>query len=184
MYQSKTYFHAALKIIGLLTIIWSLTQIAPVISQFYSVYNQPDIMPVNDLSHYRFSLIFQVVYPILLFVIGIYLLKSGDAIVQLAFRDLNEKNEDQISLLFFLFMKLAGLVLIIYSLPKTFQIISNVIFFSSAQIVDISDQMQFIVPHLVTTFINLLLGIYLLRSGNIFYKIGFTKEEDTNDLTE
>lgn len=184
MFPPKTFFQAALKIIGVLTIIWSFTQVAPVISQFYSVYNQPDIMPANDLSHYRFSLIFQVMYPILLLVIGIYLLKSGDAIVQLAFRDLNEENEDKISVLFFLFMKLTGLILIIYSLPKTFQIISNVIFFSSAQVVDISEQLIFIVPQLVTTVINLLFGLYLLRSGKVFYKFGFTDQEDTNDETE
>jgi len=178
VYQPKTYFEAGLKIIGVLTIIWSFTQVTPVILQFYSVYNQPDMMSDNDLSYYRFSLIFQVMYPILLFVIGIYLLKSGRFIIQLAFRNLNDAKDDGIAMLFILFMKLAGLTLIIYSLPKAFQIISSVMFTSSVYGIDTSDQTRFISQHVVTTVINLLLGLYILRSGKIFYKLGFTKNNE------
>jgi len=178
MYQPKTYFEAGLKIIGVLAIIWSFTQVTPVILLFYSVYNQPDMMAGNDLSYYRFSLIFQLMYPILLFVIGIYLLRGGKSIVQMAFRDLNGAKDDGIGMLFVLFMKLAGLALIIYSLPRTFQIISNVMFTSSVFGVDTSDQTNFILQHVVTTVVNLLLGFYLLRSGKIFYKLGFAKHED------
>lgn len=184
MFQAKSFFQVSLKIIGLLTIIWSFTQVVPVVFQFLSVYNQPDMMPDNDLMYYRFSLIFQVMYPILLLVIGIYLLKGGEAIVELAFRNSNEKNGDGIGLWFVLFMKLAGLALIIYSLPKTFQIISNIMFVSSAQAVVTSEQTKFIVQHLAATVINLLFGLYLLRSGKLFYKLGFPRQEDTNDKTQ
>ncbi|WP_077324780.1 hypothetical protein [Virgibacillus siamensis] len=183
MFQPKTFFQAGLKIIGVLTIVWSFAQVAPVIFQFFSVYNQPDMMSGNDLKYYRFSLIFQVVYPILLLVIGIYLLKGGAAITEMAFRYSNEKNEDRIGLLFVLFMKLAGLALIIYSLPKTFQIISNIMFVSSVYGLDTSEQTKFILQNLVATVINLLFGFYLLMSGKIFYKLGFIKQ-NINDKTE
>lgn len=184
MYQVKTFFQAGLKLIGVLTIIWGFTQVVPVIFQFFSVYNQPDMMTGNDLRYYRFSLIFQVVYPILLLFIGIYLLKGGEAIVELAFHDSNEKNRDRTGLWFVLFMKLAGLALIIYSLPKTFQIISNIMFVSSVYSVGTSEQTKSIVQNLTSTIINLLLGLYLLRSGKVFYKLGFTGQEDSNNETE
>jgi len=167
-----------LKIIGVLTIVWSFVQVAPVVLQFYYVYNQPDMMPANDLSNYRISLLFQVVYPIVLLSIGIYLLKSGEALIRFAFRDWNEQNEEGIGQLFSLFMKLAGLVLLIYSIPTAFQLLSNVLFISSAKVIGTNNQMNYIVQHLVSTVINLLLGLYLLRSGKIFYKIGFTKKNE------
>lgn len=59
MFQPKAFFESGLKIIGVLTIIWSFTQITPVVFQFFSVYNQPDLMTNSDLSYYRFSLIFK-----------------------------------------------------------------------------------------------------------------------------
>lgn len=114
----------------------------------------------NELSYYRFPLIFQVVYPIVLFVIGLYLLKDGKSVAQIAFRGISEKNEESTSLLFVLFMKLAGLVLIIYSLPNAFQLISNILFTSSVNVVGTSEQTQFIVQHLVTTSI--------LTEGDLF----------------
>ncbi|OZM57717.1 hypothetical protein CIB95_04955 [Lottiidibacillus patelloidae] len=181
MFQPKTLFYAGLKIIGVLAIIWSLTLIFPVLFQFYSVYNQPNMMPGNDLSYFRFSLIFQVVYPILTFIIGIYLLSNGEAIVKLAFRDSNEKSTNEIGVLFVLFMKLAGLTLIIYAIPKAFQILSNVLFVSSVNVIDSSNQMKFIVQHFVTTTISLIFGFYLLRSGKIFYRLGFSKQEDADE---
>ncbi|MFD1929542.1 hypothetical protein ACFSFY_15980 [Sporosarcina siberiensis] len=180
MFQPKSFFIAGLKILGVLTIVWSFVQIAPVVLQFYYVYNQPDMMPANDLSNYRLSLIFQVVYPIVLVSIGVYLLKSGEALIQFAFRGWDEKNEEGIGQLFRLFMKLAGLVLIIYSIPTAFQLLSNVLFISSAKIIGTSNQMNYIVQNLVSTVVNLLLGLYLLRSGNIFYKIGFNNTKETD----
>jgi|SRR5699024_2436280 len=182
MFQPKSFFEAGLKILGILTMIWSLTHIAPVISQFFTIFNQPDFMSDNNLSYYRFSLIFQVLYPLILFIIGGYLLKSGKVVIDLAFRNLNTENEtdkDRVDLLFILFMKLAGLALIIYALPKTFQIISNIMFTSSVYGMDTSDQTQFIIENFVTTGVSLLFGFYLLRSGKIFYKLGFTKNKDT-----
>ncbi|UOQ83540.1 hypothetical protein [Gracilibacillus salinarum] len=179
MFQPKALFESGLKIIGVLTIIWSFTQITPVVFQFFSVYNQPDMMSNNNLSYYRFSLIFRVVYPIILFIIGMYLLKGGKAIVELAFREMYPKNEDKMGWLFFLFMKMAGLVLVIYALPKAFQLISNIMFTSSVNAIDTSEQTKFIVQNLVTTVINLVLGFYLLTSGKLFYKLGFS---NTNDV--
>jgi hypothetical protein len=183
VFQPKPFFHASLKIIGVLTIIWSLTQVVPVISQFYSVYNQPELMRGNDLMYFRFSLIFQVIYPILLFAIGFSLLRGGKAMVEWAFRDSDDEGDNTIGVLFTLFMKLAGLVLIIIAIPKAFQIISNLLFVSSANTVDTSNQVMFIAINLVTTIINLLLGFYLLRSGKIFYRLGFAKQNDEDDET-
>lgn len=176
MFQPKSFFIAGLKIIGVLTIIWSFTHVAPVVFQFYSVYNQPDMMPANDLSNYRVALLFQVVYPIVLFAIGVSLLKSGEALVQFAFRNWNEKNDESISSLFMLFMKLAGLALIIHSIPTAFQLLTNVLFTSSAKIIGTSEQMNFILQNLITTVVSLLLGLYLLRSGKVFYKLGFPEK--------
>src|SRR5699024_5096717 len=116
--------------------------------------------------------------------IGVYLLKSGKGVIQVAFNDPNEENEDSISSLFILFMKLTGLALIIYSLPKAFQLISNILFVSSVHIVGTGDRLEFILHNLVTTVISLLLGVYLLRSGKIFYRLGFAKQNDENDKIE
>lgn len=184
MPQANAFFQAGLKIVGVLTMIWGITHVIPVIFQFYSVYNQPDMMTGTDLSYYRFSLIFQVVYPILLFVIGVYLLRGGEAIVDLAFPVSGENMKDQMGVWFILFMKLAGLVLMIYAIPKSFQIISNIIFVSSATSVGTDEQTKFIVHNLAVTVINLLLGLYLLRSGKIFYKLGFTGQKDIHNETD
>lgn len=181
MFQPKALFHAGLKIVGVLTIIWSFMQVVPVVFQFFTVYNQPDMMSGNDLRHYRFSLIFQVVYPILLLVLGLYFVKSGQAIVQWAFRDADEEKEDKVGALFILFMKLAGLALMIYAIPKALQILSNIMFISSTNAVDTTEQMEFIIRNFVTVGINLLLGLYLLKSGKIFYKLGFANKEDADN---
>ncbi|MBR7554965.1 hypothetical protein ACFFJI_11740 [Allobacillus sp. GCM10007491] len=175
MVQPKALFESGLKIVGVLTIIWGLVHITPVVFQFISIYNQPDMMTNHNLSSYRFSLIFQVVYPVILLMIGIYLLKDGKAVIDMAFNNSSTKGENKISSLFCLFMKMAGLVLIIYSLPKAFQIISNLIFISSVNSVNTFEQTQFIVQNLVMSVINFVFGIYLLRSGKVFYKIGFSK---------
>jgi hypothetical protein len=178
MSQPKALFYAGLKIIGVLTIIWSFTHVVLVISQFYSVYNQPDMVTGNDLRYFRFSLIFQVIYPIILFGIGITLLKKGENIIRFAFRDSGEEGESHTAALFTLFMKLAGLILMIYAIPKAFQIISNIMFISSVSSLNTSSQTMFIIQNLAITVINLLLGYYLLRSGKIFYNLGFAKQED------
>ena len=175
MVPPKALFESGLKIVGVLTIIWGLVHITPVVFQFMSIYNQPDMMTNQNLSSYRFSLIFQVVYPVILLIIGFYLLKDGKAVVELAFNNLSAKDEDKIGSLFYLFMKMVGLVLIIYSLPKAFQTISNIIFTSSVNSVGTNEQTQFIVQNLVMVVIQFVFGFYLLRSGKIFYKIGFTK---------
>ncbi|GEN82562.1 hypothetical protein SLU01_08740 [Sporosarcina luteola] len=173
MLQPTAFFRAGLKIIGLLTIIWSLTHVISVVYMFYSIYNLSDMMTNSDLTNYRLSLVFQAVYPVLLLALGIYLLKSGEAIIQFAFRGSVEKGDDKAGELFMLFMKLAGLILIIYSIPKAFQLVSNIMFVSSAKLIDTSVQTEFIVQNLVITVIQLLLGVYLLKSGKLFYNLGF-----------
>src|SRR5690606_32790519 len=97
------------KLIGILTIVWSLTHVVTVVYSFYSIYNLSDLMSASDLTNYRLSLIFQAVYPVLLLALGIYLLKSGEAIIQFAFRGSEEKYDAKAGELFMLFMKLAGL---------------------------------------------------------------------------
>ncbi|MDN4607689.1 hypothetical protein [Sporosarcina highlanderae] len=173
MFQPTVFFQAGLKIIGVLTIIWSLTHVVSVVYSFYSIYNLSDLMTNVDLTNYRLSLIFQAAYPVLLMAFGIYLLKSGESIIQFAFRGADEKYGAMAGELFMLFMKLSGLVLIIYSIPKAFQLVANVMFVSSAKLVDTSVQMDFIIHNLVITVIQLLLGVYLLKNGKVFYKIGF-----------
>lgn len=173
MLQPLALFRAGLKLIGILTIIWSLTHVVTVVYTFYSIYNLSDLMSNSDLTNYRLSLIFQAIYPVLLFALGIYLLKSGEAIIQFAFRDTEEKYEAKAAELFMLFMKLAGLVLIIYSIPKAFQLVANTMFVSSAKLIDTTGQIEFIIHNLVITVIQLLLGVYLLKSGKVFYKMGF-----------
>ena len=180
MSQPTAFFRAGLKTIGVLTIIWSLTHAVSVVFGFYSIYNQSDLMNSSDLTYYRFSLVFQAVYPVLLFALGAYLLKSGESIIQLASRGLGEYSEDKVGELFMLFMKLAGLALIIYSLPNAFQIVGNILFVSSAKFADTGLQMEFIVHNLLLTVIQLVLGVYLLRSGKIFYNLGFVKQQDSN----
>lgn len=179
MFQPKSLFEASLKIIGVLTIIWSFTHIPPVIYKFVSVNNMSEMMANNDLTDYRFSLIFQVVYPVILFIIGVYLLVGAKALVRFAFHDLRSESDDNIRLLFGLFMKLGGLVLIIYALPKAFQIISSIMYLSSVSGLGMGEQTQYIAGNLVPTIIHLLLGLYLLRSGRIFYKLGFAKNSET-----
>lgn len=159
--------------IGILTIVWSLTHVVTVVYSFYSIYNLSDLMSASDLTNYRLSLIFQAVYPVLLLALGIYLLKSGEAIIQFAFRGSEEKYDAKAGELFMLFMKLAGLVLIIYSIPKAFQLVANIMFVSSAKLIDTNGQVEFIIHNLLITVIQLLLGVYLLKSGKVFYKMGF-----------
>ena len=181
MFQPISFFRAGIKIIGMLTIIWSLTHVVSVVFTFYSIYNQSDLMISSDLMYYRFSLVFQAVYPILLFGLGAYLLKSGEAIVRLAFRGSDEKSEDKVGELFILFMKLAGLALIIFSIPNAVQLVANFLFVSSATLIDTSFQKEFITQNFFITIVQLLLGVYLLRSGKIFYNLGFNKQNDTSE---
>ena len=114
----------------------------------------------------------------LLLVIGTYLLRNGDAVVQFAFRDSNEKQNGSIDTLFVLFMKLAGLGLIIYAIPETLQLISNATFAATVRGIDIHPQTDFIILHLASTLVKLLLGFYLLISGKIFYKLGFPDTQE------
>ncbi|MDW0117165.1 hypothetical protein QTL97_09470 [Sporosarcina thermotolerans] len=173
MFQPTALFQSGLKIIGVLTIIWGLTHVVTVVYSFYSILNLSELMSNSDLTNYRLSLIFQAFYPVLLLALGIYLLKSGEAIIQFAFRGSGEKYEAKTGELFMLFMKLAGLVLIIYSIPKAFQLVANVMFVSSAKLIDTTGQTEFIIHNLIITVIQLLLGVYLLKSGKVFYKMGF-----------
>lgn len=177
MFQPTAFFRAAVKIIGVLTIIWSFTHVVSVVYSFYSIFNLSGMMTNADLTNYRLSLIFQAVYPVILLALGIYFLKSGEAIIQFAFGSSFEKYEAKTEETFTLFMKLGGLVLIIYSIPTAFQLVANVMFVSSAKLIDTTTQTDFIIHNLVITVIQLLLGVYLLKSGKFFYKIGFSSNK-------
>ncbi|WP_262173571.1 hypothetical protein [Saccharococcus sp. Marseille-Q5394] len=178
MFQPTAFFRAGLKIIGMLTIIWSMTHAVTVVFAFNSIYTLSELMNHNDLMNYRLTLIFQAVYPVLLLALGVYLLKSGETIIQFAFRGSVEEQKDKEGELFMLFMKLAGLGLIIFSIPKAFQLVANIMFVSSTTLINTSAQMEFVLQNLIMTIVQLLLGVYLLRSGEVFYKIGFKNSSE------
>ncbi|HET7578072.1 MAG TPA: hypothetical protein VFK33_02240 [Bacillales bacterium] len=176
MTQAKAFFRAGLKIIGVLAILWALIHIAGVIYSFFSYFNEPGLMG-EALSTYRLSLLFQIAVPIVLFAIGWYLLKS-ESVLRFAFQDINEDIHTDIEKYFILFMKLAGLVLVVYAIPKVFQLIGNVIFITGTHgIFSGNQQIQVVTGSIVATVIELLLGFYLLGSGKLFRRIGFSETD-------
>src|SRR5699024_492983 len=99
-----------------------------IVFSIQSVFNASDMKDSVTLN-YRFSLLIQAISPLLLLLIGMYLLRGGQGIVNLAFRkQKHEKLHHQD--IFFLFMKIAGLGLLIVAIPDVFQIISDGVFAS------------------------------------------------------
>jgi hypothetical protein len=176
--QLKGVLTVAVKVIGVLTIIWLIPQLFQLVYSFFSMMNQPGMVPGDVVTGYRFSLLIQAVIPLLLFVIGLYLLRDGDAVIRFAFKGETESGETEKSVsyqsLFLLFTKMVGLVMIVYALPKFFQLVSKIIFITSVQsAVRLDEQITFIIQNAVSTFIYLIVGFYLLKSGKYFIRLAF-----------
>lgn len=169
-------FKAALKIVGVLTIIWSFTKIAEMATYFLSIYNDSALMQDHMLFSFRFSLLFMLLVPILLFIIGVYLLKNGESIIKLAFKEIPKPTENSVETVFRLFMKIVGFILIIVSIPKGLHFISAVIYASSIYSPDTNMMLEPILNHLIPAVVYFILGLYLLISGNLFYKLAFSKK--------
>jgi hypothetical protein len=179
----KGVLTVTIKVIGVLTMIWVIPQFFQLVYSFFSMMNQPGMVPGDVVTGYRLSLLIQAVIPVLLFVIGLYLLRGGDSVIRFAYKGEKKSREieEQVSYesLFLLFIKMVGLGMIVYALPMFFQLLSNILFIASVQSpVRLEEEITFVIQNAVSTLIYLIGGFYLLKSGDIFYNLAFPKKQE------
>lgn len=173
--QSKDLLRVTIKTVGALTMVWAVPQFIQFVHALLSIMNQPGVVPEDVVTGYRFSLLFQALIPILLFTLGLSMLRSGEFIIRFAFNNDRDEMGEQVSYpsLFFLFIKITGLVMVIYAVPDLIQIISDVIFNASVKSSVEFDQASPLWSQAPSDLFYLLIGLYLLRSGKFIYNLAY-----------
>ncbi len=125
--------------------------------------------------------IITLIYPLALLLIGFYLLTGTRTLVEKIYPEEDLKAFESVRTVFKLAMKTTGMVLIVYAVPELLRIISSVLYIGYYQRfgIDASAQQFIAAERSLATLVSLLLGFYLLKSGDFFKRLAF--KEPVND---
>lgn len=170
----QDYFNLGCKLFGVYFIFLSVPLFISAISTFYSgEFSSPDFD-----KYLKFYKVIARVLPFIYVFIGVTLIKYSEKIFAFAYKfdqpDLSETSEK-----FRLFLKMLGIYLIADYLPDLIKSVTSYLTYSNApKILNFFTQQQFAYTNFFPSIVAIVLGIYLLRDGNFFVKLGFGKKEN------
>jgi len=168
--DARFYFVLGSKLIGLYCLVLAVIYFVPVIGSFFSRTDQRG--PTDYFAIIYFALILT---PVLLTGIGLYLIKDGALVHNLAFPENGSELTVGMESLFTLAIKLYGVFLTASSLPPLLKVLSNFIFFAnmpydfSNTVADSLGIKTDFLPYLS----SLLLGIYFVLRGERVTRLAF-----------
>lgn len=175
--KAADLFLVGLRVVGVLVIIKAIQSL---------IMSAPFIMGVlghEESLGWVISLqVMSVVNPLVLLIIGIYLLSGMKGIVERLYPPSEEIILDSSRKVFNLAMKITGLVLVVYSIPELLEVISNGLYLGYYYRfgIDTFQQEIIVIERTLATLVSLILGFYLLVNGRFFENIAF-KDEDSDE---
>ncbi len=178
--KAADLFLVGIRITGILTVIKAIQVL---IITILSLWNLSPLDGGNLPGWVVTERIITLVYPVVLLIIGIYLLYGAGGLVKSLYPDIQQKAFASTRTIFQLAMKIIGVVLIVYALPELLRVISNGLFvgyyYDSG--VNTSVQLRMSIERTASTLVAVLLGFYLLYGGRFFEKIAFKNELEIED---
>ena len=168
---SRGYFILGTKLLGVWCTFMSIIHIGAAITTFVDFPNMGD----EYASIMFLSRIVMRVIPIIYFSLGIYLIKNGTALHNFAYPPQADPNgKFEIREKFVLFLKLLGVYLMVSYFPDLLKSITSYLTYSNTSaIYDLSAERQNAYINFLPSLAGILLGFYLLKSGNFFIRFGF-----------
>jgi hypothetical protein len=166
---SRDYFIVGCKLFGVWCFVLFLTDIFRVIRTLFVQQNlSPDIA-----GFWRLTKLFGILKVASFFGLGVYLIRYGDFVHNIAYP--NDTYSDHMTLreTFTLALKLLGMYLIIIYIPYFLDVLSRyIVYINSPKYIDMTDTRDFLLMTVSPTVGAIILGIYLVKSGDFFSKIG------------
>jgi len=176
----RDYFNLGCKLFGVYYLFLSTPHFINAVASFYP-------MDGSGADYDKIMFLYKIttrIIPIIYVAIGYFLIRNSEIIFAIAYKsaDAGDFTRDLVKFRFFL--KLLGIYLIADYFPDLIKSISSYITYTNApQVWDLSSQKQFTSINLLPSTVAIALGFYLLRSGEIFVKLGF-KESVENQNSE
>ncbi len=171
--RTSDYFNLGCKLFGVYFFVLSVPLFISAISTFFPPENaSPDI----DKYLFFYTLVARLL-PVIYVIIGVILIQKSDKIFDFAYRD-NHTDIKENSEKFRLFLKMLGIYLFAEYLPELITSISSYLTFSNAPgVFDFFVQHEYASQKFFPSAIAIALGIYLIRDGEFFIKLGFRSVE-------
>jgi len=174
----RYYFVLGSKLIGLYCLVLALIYAVPIIPFFFFKTNyQQDVAGYYNIIYLAFFLT-----PMFLAGLGLYLIRDGGFVHDLAFPAKSAISKIDMEHLFTLGIKLYGVFLAAGSIPNLLKLLANYIFVSNLPYDfsgTVADNMGFkrdFLPELV----SIILGIYFVLRGETITRLAFWKQGDAD----
>jgi hypothetical protein len=175
--KTQDYFDLGCKIFGVYFLFLSVNLFIRAIGSFYPVENAP----VELEKYLMFDTLITRLLPFIYVGIGIYLIKNSRKLFFFAYRNIEEPDVSESSEKFRLFLKMLGIYLfsdyiptLIHSLTSCFTILST------PKVWDLFTHQQYISHNFIPSIVAIVLGLYLIRSGDFFVNLGFRKNKESD----
>ena len=178
--KASDYFNLGCKLFGVYFFFLSVPLFVAAISTFYSgEYSSPDFE-----KYLRFHILISRVLPFFYVFIGVMLIKNSEKIFSFAYRDYVpdiDKNSEK----FRLFLKMLGIYLFSQYIPELIESVSSYLTYSNApKVFHFFTQQRYANQHFFPSIIAIFLGVYLIRDGEFFVKMGFKLTNDNKKIVD
>jgi len=181
--KARDYFILGSKLFGIWCFFQGIVGLIAAIPTFMS----PDNLGPEMHRIYMATAVVARIIPILFIVAGIYLLRGGSQLYRFAYPNETEGGTD-LEWKFTVFVKMLGVYLLVLYIPDLLRTLSAFfVYLNAPPYFDMFQQRQFTYLNAASSVGGVLLGIYLLRSGEWFINMGLKsiqkKSNDEQDVT-
>jgi hypothetical protein len=177
--KAQDYFNLGCKLFGVYFLFLSVPLFISAVSTFSPVeYASPQLEFDKFLKFYK---LVTRVLPFIYVFIGVALIRYSEKIFAFAYRvdqpDLKENSEK-----FRLFLKMLGIYLIAVYLPDLIKSVTSYLTYTNVpKFLNFITHQQYAYLNFFPSLAAIVLGIYLLRDGKFFVKLGFGKPENKSE---
>ncbi len=171
----KDYFVLGCKLFGIWCFVWFLYYFLKVFPDYFLSLDVPDdVAPVL-----RISRLFGLLKPFILLALGVYLVSSGRFVHNLAYPTGAQQDLRNLRETFVLGLKLLGMYSIVSYIPQFLDVLSTfVIYSNSPKYMNTEHMREYVFVKALPTIAAIVLGLYLVKSGQVFIRIGFAKARE------
>jgi len=166
--KARDYFILGSKLFGIWCLFQGVVGLIAVIPSFIS----PDKLGPEMHRIYMVTAVVARIIPILFIIAGIYLLRGGAQLYKFAYPNEAEGTAD-LEWKFTVFVKMLGIYLLVEYIPLLLKTVSAYIaYVNPPPLFNLLQERQFTYLNAASSIGGVLLGIYLLRSGRWFIRMG------------
>jgi hypothetical protein len=182
--KARDYFVLGSKLFG----VWCLFQgIVGLVAAIPTFIFPDNLGPEMHRIYFATAVVGRII-PVLFIASGIYLLRGGGRLYKFAYPGEEEQGTD-LEWKFTVFVKMLGIYLLVLYTPDLLRTLSAYfVYLNAPPYFDMFQQRQFTYTNAASSIGGVLLGIYLLRSGRWFIRMGLKaiqkKPNDEQDTTQ